>query len=530
MSDQENKSTFKKWKSISDNEFESILADSIPEIPSDYIVAEVTPWKKAMNRVLAGMALCAITLNFLCLNYILPAVGMVLSLLGFRSLRRENRWFGICFIITVIRAAYFFPALILNTTVIQSAVSAASVTSALTIANLLLLLAGFFCIWRGLRAVQRKAGLPPRAGGAVALMIWYALMYVLSVVQYSGLVIPIAFIAGYFFILRSIYHLSKELDEAGYSIQTAPIKISDESISLVIAAVLIAGCALGYLFGGSYPMDWSVVDSSEHAGVEEVKAHLLALGFPEYVLDDLTAEDIKACDGAVRVVADVTDEPMNDGRTVTTVEYVGDGRRYIQQSTVYDTKELRITGVGVQLPGERESWLIFHHFLWTTDPGFYGTESIQLWPVYRDISKGWTSAGDATGRVLCDQDGKTLSAPYHSLGEQAFTTNSLIWGPQTSTDLFATFSMPAKGERHRGYVAYPVEEAQDGYIISSWINYTHQRSWLQYPVVTAMEKRMTSWQNNAGAFLTVQDALQFYPTEENVELINAASTASASSP
>ena len=84
--------------------------------------------------------------------------------------------------------------------------------------------------------------------------------------------------------------------------------------------------------------------------------------------------------------------------------------------------------------------------------------------------------------------------------------------------------MPKKGERYRGYVAYPVAEVQDGYIISSWINYTHQRSWFQYPVVTAMEKRMTGGWNDAGAFRTVQDALQFYPTEEDVELINAVTT------
>lgn len=50
------------------------------------------------------------------------------------------------------------------------------------------------------------------------------------------------------------------------------------------------------------------------------------------------------------------------------------------------------------------------------------------------------------------------------------------------------------------------------------MNYTHQRSWLQYPVVTAMEKRMTSAWNRAGVFLTVQDALQFHPLEEEVEL------------
>lgn len=509
----------REWEAMDERDFEAMLESSLPELPPDDIIPEVTPWRKAMNRVLTGMTLSAITLNFWRLDYILPAVGMVLLLLGFRSLRRENRWFGGCFAITVIRAAYLFPMLILNTTIIQSAVFAPAVSSALTAVNLLLLLAGFFCIWRGLRAVQRKAGLPPRAGGAVWLIVWYALMYVLSVIRYSGLIVPGAILVAYFFILRSIYQLSKELDEAGYAIQTAPIRITDRCIVLAIALAVITGCTLGYLLGGSYPMAWRAVDPAEHAGVEEIKARLIGLGFPEYVLSDLTAEDIAACAGALRVVADVTDAPVNNGRTVTAV--YGDNRhRHIQQRTVYDVKELRITGVGVQLPGERERWIIFHHFLWMTNPRFYGTESIQLWPVYRDISEGWVSAGETTGRVLYDKDGKTLSAPYHSIGKQTFTSSSVFWGEQTNTDIFATFSLPAKGEHHRGYVAYPVAEAQDGYIISSWINYTHQKSWLQYPAVTAMEKRMTSWRNDAGAFQTVEDALQFYPTEEEVELIN----------
>lgn len=513
-----------EWESMDERDFETVLGDSIPELAPEDIIGEVTPWRKAMNRVLTGMALCAVTLNFLCLDYILPAAGMVLSLLGFRSLRRENRWFWVCYLITVVRAAYFFPMLILNTTVLRSAVFPASVISAPALANLLLLLAEFFCLWRALRAVQGKAGLPLRAGGAVALIVWYVLMYVLALVQYQGLVIPGAILVAYFFIIRSLYQLSKELDEAGYSIQAAPVRITDERMVLTLVTVLLAGCALGYLFGGSYPMAWRAVDSSEHAAVEDVKAHLMDLGFPGYVLDDLTAEDIAACEGALRVVADVTDEPVNDGRIVTTEEYGGSGHRYVQQRTVYDVKELRVTGVGVQLSGERERWIIFHHFLWTTDPGFYGTESIQLWPVYRDISEGWASAGETTGRVLYDLDGTTRFAPYHSIGKETFTTNSIFWGEQTSTDVFATFSMPAKGDRYRGYVAYPVEEVQDGYIISSWFNYTHQKSWFQYPAVTAMEKRMTNGWNKAGVFRTVQDALQFYPTEEGIELINAAAT------
>ena len=82
----------------------------------------------------------------------------------------------------------------------------------------------------------------------------------------------------------------------------------------------------------------------------------------------------------------------------------------------------------MRLAGEREQWVLIHHFLWTEDPGFYGTESIQLWPVYRDIPEGWAEAGEVTGRVLYSRDGREYAAPYFSLGVQTFTPDSIFWG------------------------------------------------------------------------------------------------------
>ena len=163
--------------------------------------------------------------------------------------------------------------------------------------------------------------------------------------------------------------------------------------------------------------------------------------------------------------------------------------------------------------------MIFHHFLWTEDPGFYGTESIQLWPA-QHLSEGWRSAGTVSGRVLYDKNGQTYSAPYYYLGEQTFTSDSIFWGEQTSTDIFAAFSMPEAGENKRGYLAYPVAALQDGYILDSWFNYTHQRTALQYPAMTAMEARMSNGLNWYGPFYTVQDALQFYPTAESADLLS----------
>lgn len=500
-------------ESARDDAFEALLTQSVDELPPEEIVADVTPWRRAMNRILFGMALCAITLNFWCLNYILPAIGTVLLLLGFRALRRENRWLGGCFAVTVIRAACFFATLILNTTILQSAVFTPAVTTTLAVTNAVLLLALYFCFWRGLLAVQKKAGLPAQAGGALALIVWYALVCVLAAVHYTGWIVPIAMLVGYGCILRSLYRLSGALDEAGYAIAPGPVRVTDRCLVLVLAAVLGIGGALGYLFGSSYRMDWQPADTSKQTQTAAIRQQLLDLGFPEAVLNDLTPEDIAACDGALRVVAVTEDHPFNNGRTVSYKESDGEGGVVSVLDTVYDVKELRLTGVAVQLPGERETWMVFHHFLWTTDPGFYGTEAIQIRPTYRSIPEGWSAAGDVTGRVLYDRDGQTFAAPYASLGAQTFTANTVLWGEQTNTDLFAAFSLPRHAEHARGYVAYTAAAVQSGYLLNSWCNYTQQQSLLQYPAVTAMEKRMTSAFGNTGAFYTVQHALQFFPED-----------------
>ena len=129
------------------------------------------------------------------------------------------------------------------------------------------------------------------------------------------------------------------------------------------------------------------------------------------------------------------------------------------------------------------------------------------------MQDGWRFAGDVTGRVLYDRDGQTFTASYHTLGRQTYTADSVFFGQRTNSDLFAPFSMPRHAEHARGYVAYTAAAVQSGHLLNSWCNYTHQQSLLQYPAVTAMEKRMTSAFGNAGAFYTVQHALQFFPED-----------------
>lgn len=495
---------------LNEQELDVLLQDGIAELPPDDIAYEVTPWRKAINRILTGFALGAITLNFVGLNYLLPTIGMFLLLLGFRTLRNENRWFRSCWILMLIRITYYLPTLVLNTTIYQSAFYASDFVDILTVANVAIQMLQYICFWRALCAVKEKAGLEPRAGSAVALILWNAFICVWGLLQIPAiLAIGVIILIAYICIIRSLIKLSKELDEAGYCIAGAPVRFTDRAIVLALTLALLIGCACGYIFFNRYPMEWSSVSQDEAEEVQQVKEHLLSLGFPEHILADLTEEDILACKDARRVVVQKALFPVNEGWQVT--ERQAHGILHIY--TVYDQEELQITGVGVELAGQREQWKLFHHFQWVIDPGFYGTEAIQLWPAYRN-GKGWMSSGEITGRVLYNDGDQVYAASYFSLGNETYTSNSIFWGEQTSTDIFAEFSMPRGGENHRGYVSYTIKEAQDGWIVDAWINYTHQMTWLQYPTITAKQKNIISGGWDTWAFTTVQYALQFNPIYE----------------
>ena len=66
--------------------------------------------------IFIGLALSTLTLNFLNLQYILPAIGLLFLWLGFRRLRQVNGWFKACWIVTILRTVAFLFILIVNAT------------------------------------------------------------------------------------------------------------------------------------------------------------------------------------------------------------------------------------------------------------------------------------------------------------------------------------------------------------------------------------------------------------------------------
>ena len=407
------------------------------------------------------------------LQYILPTVGLVLLLLGFRALRRENRWFCAGFRLC---GAWF--ACAAAGLALRAAIAPETASSWLGYAAAALELAVFFCLWRGLDAVQRKAGFPS-GKSAAALFFWYVLLVALTFARPNvGWLFAAVILAAYLCVLRSLFRLTRVLDESGYAVCPAAVRVPDGWLAAGLTAWLAACIACGYLFGGSYAMDWTALPPQ--GAYAEERAQLAALGFPEDVFADLSEDDLAACRGALRVVSRSEDVPMNDGRTVKK----GFGQ-HTWTDIVYDTRELRVTGVAVQIAEASDGggeWIVFYHFRWLENPGFYGTEALRVLHT-SDEPVDW---GDWTGRVLYDRGGAAFAAPYVSLGNVTAAYSS-FGTLVTQTNGIAAFSLPNRGENQRGYVACRVRTPAETPYLRIQMDYVHQKTWLQYPVEPSAE-------------------------------------------
>lgn len=499
---------------MNEHNFDEILKNTAPELPPDEVVQKVTPWSKSMNRVFIGMVLSTITLSFLALNFFIPAAGIIILLLGFRTLKSENKWFKGCLILTVLRACCYFPLIVLNATIYQKSVYNSPFGTAIYIVNSILQILLVLCFYGAIKTIQKKAGIPANTKSAVALLVWYTVVILLAFLEYNGLVIGAIAIVCYILIIQSLYKISKETEKSGYAVKASRVYISDKSLANALIIILIISIVFANFFFSSYNMEWKAEETAQSGEIIKIKNELLSLGYPKDVLEDLSDDDILVCKGAIQVVIREDDKPVNNGGEVREIR-----ENTTTIKTVYDVNELHLTHVAVEILGEKPEWRIFHHFLWTVNTDFYGTESLQLWTAYNN-SEGWEPIGELSGCVLYDENGIVFTAPFNSLAVESYTSDNILFGKQNMTDVFADFSMPKKGERQRGYVSYGIKEIQEGYMVNSWVNYTHQRGRLQYPVLTASEKQKLSGFNGFYPFITVQSALQFFILDKDVELLN----------
>ena len=97
--------------------FDRALSDSMEALPPpEEEVKQITPWRQALDEILIGLVLTTVRLDLLYLQYILPAVGAAHLYLGFRTLRRDNKWFRLCWLLAMGKAVFQYAGTLLIAT------------------------------------------------------------------------------------------------------------------------------------------------------------------------------------------------------------------------------------------------------------------------------------------------------------------------------------------------------------------------------------------------------------------------------
>ena len=474
--------------------------------------ADVSPWHSAMYCIVWGIALKTLTLQILYLHYILPTLGCILLVLGFRTLRQENRalrWaYGLSLAAAVMRGV----CAVLQALPVDVGLIFGYADSGLMLGILI-------ALWRGMTGVARAAGAEkPSAPAAGTLAAFYAVLLVLAHIGLEGWLLVLPVLAVYLVILRNLVRLFRSLENTGYAIHAAPVRLPAAAVLWGYLGLTLAAVVLAMLLGQRYPMDWQVrQDAPQDAAI---RAELLELGFPQEVLDDLTAEEVAGLAGASEVLTQ-TDTQYDSGkyRVVTTdvwdedtpntwqyrsAEKQADGT-YRYTYHVYDVEEVcTMTHVAVVLPQGGYQRVVFLHHIAAQPRGMALTEGVEIWPMWRD-DENWARGNIIGGRVLCGRQGQTYTADFAALDSGSYTSQSFFGNSQRSC-ITAEWSRLRGAEDLRAYVLYDAETLTPAWeYLESWCNYARPDDAV-YPFRSALA-RWHSW-GLTGNDTLIQSALQ----------------------
>lgn len=485
---------------MSPNEFDRSLMEDLSQLPpAPGEVESYTPWRSAMTKILWGMGLTTFRFEFFYLHYILPLLGAALLYLGYRTLRRENRWFRLCWVLSGVLLAVHMATDILTATpvmgwIIQNSTLQWGLTWLLQGMNLLML----FSLWRGTRTAFAVVGeKQPKdwlAQGFVCYLLALALALWAELVPASeagliGITItndwlyygrPILFIALEIRLLWCIAQQSLALADRGYDITPVPVRFTPTVfLAGVFAVVLLSSIAALWLSSRAPALEAQPLSAVHAEEYSSVRAHLVDLGMDADLANSLDAAELERCRDALAVY----DLPLYHAYGEHTYNREDETGRA-------DVEYVILRSWAVQLPDDQARYYLT--FRWLQNPEHNIREGLTGDPT------SYFPSYDFSARILWTQDGQDwTAAPTVHLGggetPEELPDWALEWYDYELENLghlayipWCQFSFPADSENRWGWMAWSEDftgwqERHNSLYYEPSLFYRHQISWLRYP-------------------------------------------------
>ncbi|MGM9522481.1 MAG: hypothetical protein ACI3VB_08390 [Oscillospiraceae bacterium] len=427
-----------------DENLDSLL-EELPDSLDDELLFEINPWHRPIMLIIWGILLTSITLNFLYLQYILPALGMALMYIGFRSLRRENGALKAAWVMAAVRCAAF----LLLSALEPYIESGAQVY--LTVFMVLITVSQLVVLRSGLRQVFEKTGAEPNTSSISWLIFANIMIIVLALINQNGELGALGWLLMicYIVIIVSLRKLAKSLGETGYAFRIAPVRLGDIPTVIVYIAVFFMSVLICTFFA-CHKVPAAV--AWQEPAWTELREELAELGFPEDILSCIPEDELTNLTGAVKVSWNT--ENMSFDRHDTAE---GDGTN-IRMDTVY-----------IEIP--EKTVYVVQYFEWLSGGAYWG-----------DGFNIWTDSNSddirlVGGELLYEKNGIEYVSEIPELSCGLTTKSSMFFGSSTSNMILGEVCFPFGAERQRGYVMYSGKYSLIGLAVGCGnLDYFHRSS------------------------------------------------------
>lgn len=416
---------------FNEKQLENLLQEHLPETSLVGDLRDINPFRGAVSKVISGMVMTTITLEFLYLNYILPTIGIMLIYLGMRTLRDGNRYFRMGWLAILGKLALTTLNLLLQVTPYISLMDDWGFWISQGLHILFL-----FCLGMGIQQAGRDAGLESPKMPTWPVILWQVVLIVLALAAASGWAIMILMLYAWFRMVKHIYHCADDLQQGGYSVPASPVWFSAKPLLGTYLALLLAAMVGVSLLVNYTPVDGRALEPSEIAAslgegesaeAAAVRGALLGEGFPEAMLAGILDEDLTDLGGVENISA--VDAIFEDHNTS-------------------NTKRMDGWSVSVQTKDGRMKTFVWFEYVDGKHAGLVESVKIQ----YDENQENY----GAKARLLWEKGGQTWMA------EPQLTeyTSRYLWFGDINVNAYYTtkYSFPPLADNPRGYFTWWIEE------------------------------------------------------------------------
>lgn len=479
-----------------ESEFDQQIIDKLIEIdPPEDQVSNINPWSKPIEFITWGLILTTLHLNFLYLQYLLPIIGVIMIFLGFRSLRNENKYFKILWIFSIVDLFLHIADIIKVITPISINDYEEIIIGTVTLTVRIIM---FLVFHKALITVFKKAGKTMEGSPLIWASVWSiaAFLIAISPLSQSWLVF-IPMVICYILIVRSLFSIGELLDDTGYVLMNAPVKVSNQTFGRLYFFIVLALVISCSIFFNHLKLEQKEYQQPD---ITTAREHLLEMKFPSDALQYLREEDVAIMEDAVNI--EVSNKLlMLDPLKIEHREGT-EGNMFITHTYEPGKKNIETATVYIEMP--ENVVYVMQYFNWVGGN-----------PIWQD---GLTITGDydvsdkeiVSSALFYDKNNVRYIAEFPRLTCEEVKVNTMF-GTHYSEPIAGALSFPFGSERQGGYVLYryKVMTDRDDYITYATLNYIHRLSPIRIPYAKTEDLILN------GAYQFIDELNQNYTTYES---------------